>query len=122
MEMMTKIKKTVYILKNGGVAVFPTDTVYGIGSLPEQKAVQKIYKIKKRDFSKKIIALISNRDILGELINETEENIQKISKIFDKYWPGELTVVFSANESFTQKFDKNMKNIFVSIEKNKISL
>ena len=42
MEMMTKIKKTVYILKNGGVAVFPTDTVYGIGSLPEQNAVQKI--------------------------------------------------------------------------------
>ena len=85
MEMMTKIKKAAYILKKGGVAVFPTDTVYGIGSLPEQKAVQKIYKIKKRDFSKKIIALISNRDILGELINETEENIEKISKILDKY-------------------------------------
>jgi len=86
MKMMTKIKKAVYILKNGGVAVFPTDTVYGIGSLPEQKAVQKIYKIKKRDFSKKIIALISNRDILSELINETEENIQKISKILYKFY------------------------------------
>lgn len=122
MEMMTKIKKAVYILKNEGVALFPTDTVYGIGSLPEQKAVQKIYKIKKRDFSKKIIALISNRDILSELINETEENIQKISKILDKYWPGELTVVFSANESFTQKFDKNMKTIGVRIPKNKIAL
>ena len=44
MEMMTKIKKNekkeiekaVEILKNGGVAVFPTDTVYGIGSLPEK--------------------------------------------------------------------------------------
>ena len=122
MEMMTKIKKAVYILKNGGVAVFPTDTVYGIGSLPEQKAVQKIYKIKKRDFSKKIIALISNRDILSKLINETEENVQKISKILDKYWPGELTVIFSANESFTQKFDKNMKTIGVRIPKNKIAL
>ena len=53
MEMMTKIdkdkkskiEKAIKILKNGGVAVFPTDTVYGIGSLPEKKAVEKIYKI-----------------------------------------------------------------------------
>ena len=49
MEMMTKIdkdkkskiEKAIKILKNGGVAVFPTDTVYGIGSLPEKKAVEK---------------------------------------------------------------------------------
>ena len=54
MEMMTKIdkdkkskiEKVIKILRNGGVAVFPTDTVYGIGSLPEKKAVEKIYKIK----------------------------------------------------------------------------
>ena len=76
MEMMTKIdkdkkskiEKAIKILRNGGVAVFPTDTVYGIGSLPEKKAVEKIYKIKKRDFSKKIIALISNKEILKDLV------------------------------------------------------
>ena len=48
MEMMTKIEKAVYILKNGGVAVFPTDTVYGIGSLPKKEDVKKIYKINKK--------------------------------------------------------------------------
>ena len=37
MIMMTKIQNAVNILKNGGVAVFPTDTVYGIGTLPEKK-------------------------------------------------------------------------------------
>ena len=90
MEMMTKIKKNekkeiekaVEILKNGGVAVFPTDTVYGIGSLPEKESVEKIYKIKKRDFSKKIIALINDRKILKDLVNETEEDMKKFSKIF----------------------------------------
>lgn len=72
------------ILKNGGVAVFPTDTVYGIGSLPEKESVEKIYKIKKRDFSKKIIALINDRKILKDLVNETEEDMKKFSKIFDE--------------------------------------
>lgn len=130
MEMMTKIdkdkkskiEKAIKILKNGGVAVFPTDTVYGIGSLPEKKAVEKIYKIKKRDFSKKIIALISNKEILKDLVNETEENMEKISKILNEYWPGELTVIFRANCNFTRKFDENMETIGIRIPKNKIAL
>ena len=48
--MMNKIENAVHILKNGGVAIFPTDTVYGIGTLPKKEYMEKIYKIKKRDF------------------------------------------------------------------------
>ena len=66
MEMMTKInknekkeiEKAVEILKNGGVAVFPTDTVYGIGTLPKKEFVEKIYKIKKRDFYRNHVFLL----------------------------------------------------------------
>ena len=120
MEMMTKIdkdkkskiEKAIKILRNGGVAVFPTDTVYGIGSLPEKKAVEKIYKIKKRDF----------KEILKDLVNETEENMEKISKILNEYWPGELTVIFRANCNFTRKFDENMETVGIRIPKNKIAL
>lgn len=127
MEMMIKIKKNkiekaVQVLKRGGVVIFPTDTVYGIGSLPEKKSVEEIYKIKKRDFSKKIIALIDDIKNLKNFINETEENMNKISKILDKYWPGELTVIFGANRNFTKKFDKNMQTIGIRIPKNKIAL
>ena len=109
--MMNKIENAVHILKNGGVAIFPTDTVYGIGTLPKKEYMEKIYKIKKRDFSKKIIALISNKNKLAELIDETDENIKKIENILKKYWPGELTVIFRANQNFTKHFDKNMKTI-----------
>ena len=121
-EIVEKIEKAVEILKNGGVAVFPTDTVYGIGSLPEKESVEKIYKIKKRDFSKKIIALINDRKILKDLVNETEEDMKKFSKIFDECWPGELTVIFRANCDFTKKFDEKMKTIGIRIPKNKIAL
>ena len=122
MVTMTKIQNAVNILKKGGVAIFPTDTVYGIGTLPEKKYVEKIYKIKKRDFSKKIIALISDKKILSELIDETDENMKKIENILEKYWPGELTVIFQANQNFTKNFDKNMETIGIRIPKNKTAL
>ena len=97
---MNKIENAVRILKNGGVAIFPTDTVYGIGTLPKKEYMEKIYKIKKRDFSKKIIALISDKNKLAELINETDENIKKIENILKKYWPGELTVLSCKSEFY----------------------
>ena len=122
MVTMTKIQNAVNILKKGGVAIFPTDTVYGIGTLPEKEYVEKIYKIKKRDFSKKIIALISDKKILSELIDETDENMKKIENILEKYWPGELTVIFRANQNFTKNFDKNMETIGIRIPKNKTAL
>ena len=122
MVTMTKIQNAVNILKKGGVAIFPTDTAYGIGTLPKKEYMEKNYKIKKRDFSKKIIALISDKNKLAELINETDENIKKIENILKKYWPGELTVVFRANQNFTKHFDKNMETIGIRIPKNETAL
>ena len=68
-------------IKNGGIVIFPTDTVYGIGSIPLKSSLNKIYKIKHRDFSKKIIALISSNDILKNIVDESDENLLKIQKI-----------------------------------------
>ena len=51
--MNNEIKKVTEILLEGGVAVFPTDTVYGIGTLPREKSVRKIYEIKKEIFQRK---------------------------------------------------------------------
>ena len=105
MEKIKKNKKSIIqeniikVIKSGGVVVFPTDTVYGIGALPQKEPVAKIYKIKKRDFSKKIIALISDKKILKDLVQESCENMLKIDRILEKYWPGELTVIFRANKN-----------------------
>ncbi len=121
-EKIKKIKEISQILKNGGVAIFPTDTVYGIGSLPIKNVVERIYKIKNRDFSKKIIALISKKEQLTDLIDENEEKIKKIYNIMDKYWPGELTIIFKANKEFTKKFDEKLDTIGIRIPKNSIAL
>lgn len=116
------VKEAVRVIKNGGVVIFPTDTVYGIGTLPQKESVEKIYKIKKRDYSKKIIALISDIKVLKSLVQESCENMSKINKILEKYWPGELTVIFRANRDFTKKFDVQMTTIGIRIPKNKLVL
>ena len=120
--MNKNIKNVAEIMINGGIAVFPTDTVYGLGAVPLKKSIEKIYEIKKRDFSKKIIALINDISNLNEMIDETSENMDKISPILREYWPGELTVIFKADRKFTQKFDEELETIGVRIPKNKTAL
>lgn len=120
--MNKNIKNVAEIMINGGIAVFPTDTVYGLGAVPLKKSIEKIYEIKKRDFSKKIIALINDISNLNEMIDETSENMDKISPVLREYWPGELTVIFKADRKFTQKFDEELDTIGVRIPKNETAL
>ncbi|MBB1557004.1 MAG: threonylcarbamoyl-AMP synthase [candidate division SR1 bacterium] len=117
-----EIAMAVNFLKNGGVVVFPTDTVYGIGALPDEIAVEKLYQIKKRDHSKKIIALIGDRSRLAELIDEKPDFLEKITPVLQKFWPGELTVIFRAKLDFTKKFDQGLATIGVRIPKNQTAL
>jgi len=126
-KLKNEIQNAVIALKNGGVAVFPTDTVYGIGTLPKKEFVEKIYKIKKRDFSKKIIALISNQKILSNLINETSENMDKIGIRIPKNKialeiienSGGVVLTTSANisgENSVTKFENLNENLLKNVD------
>lgn len=89
------IKLAAVTVKMGGLVVFPTDTVYGLGCDPRNpESVELIYRIKKRDESK-------NLPVLGY----SKEEISKIAifdkvsnKIADKFWPGPLTLVLKLND------------------------
>lgn len=78
------------ILLGGRPIIFPTDTVYGIGAIPTKKAVDEIYRLKKRDKSKKIIALVSSIDKIYDIAEDIDENI------INHFMPGALTVIFRA--------------------------
>lgn len=117
-----EIAMAVNFLKNWGVVVFPTDTVYGIWALSDEIAVEKLYQIKKRDHSKKIIALIDDRSRLIEIIDEKSGFLEKIAPVLEKFWPWELTVIFRAKLDFTKKFDQWLSTIWVRIPKNQTAL
>lgn len=79
-------------VNNGKVIVFKTDTVYGIGTNAyDADACKKVYEIKGRPEQKPLCVLISNIDMLKEMIDEINP-IEK--KLIDAFWPGPLTIKF----------------------------
>lgn len=84
------LRRAIEIIKNGGVIVSPTDTVYGLlCDSANKKAVEKIFKIKKRPKTKPLAVFVHDLRIVKKLaeINEQQE------KILKKYWPGKYTFV-----------------------------
>ncbi len=89
-----EIKKAAEVLKKGGVVVFPTDTVVGVGCLfDNQKAINRIYQIKKRP-KIPMPVLISSLDQLEVVKSRLTPTAEKLIK---KYWPGPLTIVLPSN-------------------------
>lgn len=92
------IDKIVEILKSGGVAVVPTDTVYGFSGIvdltgnPAYKTDGKIRRIKGRDENKPLIQLISKPEEVYLY------SAVKIPENIIKYWPGPLTVIVPVKE------------------------
>ncbi|MFH1540981.1 MAG: L-threonylcarbamoyladenylate synthase [Elusimicrobiota bacterium] len=105
-------------LKSGKIAVFPTDTVYGIGTnvFCLQK-VKKIYKIKGRD-RKPMPLLIDSIVKIRKIVKKISSDIEKIIK---EFWPGALTLIFETNELGTI-LTGGRKNIAVRIPDNKVLL
>ncbi|HOI88715.1 MAG TPA: L-threonylcarbamoyladenylate synthase [Lentimicrobium sp.] len=69
-----EIRKTVNVLRNGGVILYPTDTVWGLGcDALNAKAVDKVYKIKKRHESKSLIILLSSFESLEQYVQKVPE-------------------------------------------------
>ena len=125
-----QINRAVDVLKQKGVIIYPTDTVYGIGVLPDRNAIEKLYEIKKRDKSKKLIALIADISTINEIMDSTEGSngdIEILEKIASVYWPGDLTVVIKAKKEITKIIEinddeSNDSTIGVRIPNNPIAL
>ena len=89
------IEKASQIINQGGIAVFPTDTVYGIGCNPYNKdSVRKIYEIKSRDTSKPFPVLVYSKEIAEKIAFFDEFT----KKIVEKFWPGTLTIILKLTD------------------------
>lgn len=72
--MQHDITRALEILKNGGVILYPTDTVWGIGcDATNAEAVKRIYEIKRREDSKSMLVLMENPALLDRYIDEVPE-------------------------------------------------
>lgn len=84
------IEKVGGAFKKGGVVVYPTDTVYGLGvNALDEKTAKKIFQIKGRDFNKPISIIV--KDI--EMAKEVASFGRNVEKILEKIFPGPVTAI-----------------------------
>ncbi len=79
------------IVRRGGLVIFPTDTVYGIGAdFFNKSAVERLRKVKQRPENKPFPVLIPSRE---SLLAYSKSDSTSLYKVIDAFWPGPLTVV-----------------------------
>jgi L-threonylcarbamoyladenylate synthase len=85
------------VLRKGGVITYPTETFYGLGvNCFLQKAVQRIYRLKKRQPSKPLSVLVSD---MGMVRNLSVEVPALFWELAEQFWPGPLTMVLKASSA-----------------------
>ncbi|MCE4602671.1 MAG: threonylcarbamoyl-AMP synthase [Desulfurococcales archaeon] len=89
------VKEAVKVLRNGGIIVIPTDTVYGLAADPfNEDAVKRVYEVKERSQSKPLPLLLGEAHHALRLVKPN----QLFWSLAMRYWPGPLTLVAESRE------------------------
>ncbi len=111
-EITIEINKCVEVLKQGGVILYPTDTVWGIGcDATNEQAVDKVYKLKKREDSKSMIILLDNE---AKLLSYIREVPQLAWDLID-YAETPLTIIYPDAKNLAQNVIGGDKTIGIRI-------
>lgn len=114
------IKEAAQIINNGGIVVFPTETVYGIGAdALNDEAVDKIFKAKGRPQDNPLIVHIANFNDLYDLATEVPD---KVKVLADKYWPGPMTMILNKKDILSDKITAGLKTAAIRLPINEIAL
>jgi len=105
-------EKSREVLETGGVIVFPTDTIYGLGANAlDEDAVLKIYKIKERNRNKPISILV--RDM--EMARRVACIDSRAEEILNRFWPGPVTVILRKKDMIPYVLTADTENVAVRI-------
>lgn len=97
--MQNDIKKALEVLQNGGVILYPTDTIWGIGcDATNEKAVQRIYELKRREDSKSMLVLIENINFLSRYVEEVPEIAYDLIEVTEK----PMTIIYSGAKNLAK--------------------
>lgn len=102
------IKEAVLVLQGGGVIIYPTDTLYGIGgNALDESVIRRVYGIKERLLSKPLPMIVRNlkwAKALGYVKKRDEEILKKI-------WPGKVTAVLNKREVVPELLTASNKTV-----------
>ena len=107
------IAEAARIIRNGGVVVFPTRSLYGLGAYAfNAKAVNRIFHIKQSPVNKPILVLIKDKDELDKLAALVSP---AATAIMERFWPGMVSIVFQAKEGLAANLTAGTKKIGIRL-------
>lgn len=113
---MNQVAQAAQILNAGGIVIFPTETVYGIGCLLKySSAIKRLYKIKNRRSSKPTLVLVKDFSQAKSLVS-FNETAGKLAKIF---WPGPLTLCLPIRQEVPTAVLGSGKTLGLRVSSNK---
>ena len=114
-----KLQEVANIIRQGGIVVFPTETVYGIGTNGlDSKSISKHYHVKQRPLNKPISLLVSSL----EMVKAVTENISDIEyKLMEAFFPGPLTIILKKNKLVPNNLTNNTDTVGIRLPDNIIA-
>jgi tRNA threonylcarbamoyl adenosine modification protein (Sua5/YciO/YrdC/YwlC family) len=113
------IKQIIDCLKNGGVIIYPTDTVYSIGcDITNQKAVEKLCVLKNIKPEKANFSFVCSD--LSQLSNYARPISNSLFRVMKKVLPGPYTFILEANNNVPKLLKQNKKTVGIRVPNNAI--
>lgn len=114
-----QIQKAVEVFQKGGVVIFPTDTVYGIGcDINNRKAIDRVARIKGISIEKANFSFICHN--LSHLSDYAKHVDNVTFKLMKQYLPGPFTFILEASSNVPRIFRNRKKTIGIRVPDNKI--
>lgn len=114
-----KLKEPAQIIKKGGIVIFPTETVYGIGTNGlDENAIKKLYEVKQRPLNKPISLLVNNI----EMVEKIAKNITEVEyKLMERFFPGPLTIILEKRDVAPDILTSNTNTIGIRMPSGEIA-
>jgi tRNA threonylcarbamoyl adenosine modification protein (Sua5/YciO/YrdC/YwlC family) len=113
------IRRVVEVLRDGGIIIYPTDTVYGLGcDITHSKAVEKVARFKGTNIEKSNFSFICSD--LSHISDYTKPISNTVFKLMKKNLPGPFTFILDANNNVPRYFKGKKKTVGIRVPDNNI--
>ena len=118
-EDYTKLEIPAEIIKQGGIVIFPTETVYGIGANAfDENAIKRLYDVKRRPLNKPISLLVSDMD----MVNKVAKDITELEyKLMERFFPGPFTIILKKRDIVPNIVTANSDTVGIRMPSSKIA-
>jgi len=116
----SQIHQVSGVIKGGGVILYPTDTIYGLGCAAfDIHAVRRIFELKKRSLKNPALVLVRNFTMMKKLVDGIPPQALELIR---RFWPGPLTLIFKARKNFNPLLVSEENKIGIRIPDNRFCL